>query len=568
MAETSIPVCEDQFMCPVCLDLLKDPVAIPCGHSYCMDCIKGCWDQDDQKGVYSCPQCREIFRPRPALRKNTMLAELVAKLNRTGGQATPVVRSVEPEDVVCDSCIGKKEKALKTCLTCLASYCETHVQPHFESLAFQKHTLVKATTPLKDQICSTHNKAIELWCQTDQKFLCYICMVDEHNGHKIVSVAAERAERQRHVGETRRKSQQRIKEREKKLQELRQAVASVRRSAQAAVEDSERIFTELIRSIEKRRREMTELIRDQEKSELSRAEGVLERLEQEIVDLRRRDTELEQLSHTEDHIHFLKTFSSVCASPGSEDFPCITVSPHLSFEDVGRSISQLKERLESFCKEEFGRLSTKGWGISEITSIKVIPPPESKTREDFLQYSCDLTLDPNTVNKYLCLSEGNRMVTHSKKARSYDHHPDRFDYYVAVLCRESVSTRSYWEVEWSRNWKDEEDGLYVAVSYKGLGRKGGSNECRFGYNDQSWTLVRSVSSYSFIHNSKVTKLPTLPSSSRIGVYVDHRAGILSFYEVSDTMTLLHRVHTTFTQHLYPGFSVWGGSNVRLCHHPK
>ncbi|XP_030631960.1 tripartite motif-containing protein 16-like [Chanos chanos] len=564
MAETSISVCEDQFMCPVCLDLLKDPVTIPCGHSYCIGCIKGYWDQDDQNGVYSCPQCRETFTPRPALHKNTMLAEVVEKLKTTEQQATqsPASCSTVSEDVVCDSCIGKKEKAIKTCLTCLASYCETHVQPHFESLALQEHTLVKASTKLKDNLCPRHNKVTELWCQTDQRSMCYLCTVNEHKGHKIISVADERTDRQKQLRETRRRSQQRIQEREKEVQKLRQAVESLSRSAQAAVEDSERIFTELIRSIERRRHQVTELIRDQEKSELSRIEGVLEQLEQEIADLRRRDTELEQLSHTEDHIRFLKTFSSVCASPGSEDFPCITVSPHLSFEDVGRSVSQLKERLESFCKEEFGRLSTK------VTSVKVIPPPEPKTREDFLQYSCDLTLDPNTVNKYLCLSEGNRMVTHSNRALSYPHHPDRFDYYVAVLCRESVSTRSYWEVEWSRNWRGGEDGLYVAASYKGLGRKGGSNECRFGYNDQSWTLVRSVTSYSFIHNSKETTLPTVPSSTRIGVYVDHRAGTLSFYSVSDTMTLLHRVQTTFTQPLYPGFSVWGGSSVRLCHHTK
>ncbi|XP_030634328.1 tripartite motif-containing protein 16-like [Chanos chanos] len=559
MAETSISVCEDQFICPVCVDTLKDPVTILCGHNYCLDCIKGYWDRDDQRGVYSCPQCRENFSIRPVLRKNTVLAELVAKLNRTGRQATPAVRSAEPEDAVCDSCIGKKEKAVKTCLTCLASYCETHVQPHFESPAFRKHTLVKATTQLKDQICSTHNKAIELWCQTDQKFMCYICMVDEHNGHKIVSVAAERAERQKELGDTKRRAQQRIQEREKKLQELRQAVASVRRSAQAAVEDSERIFTEMIRSIERRRREVTRLIRDQEKSELNDTEGVLKRLEREIADLRRRDTELEQLSQTEDHIHFLQNFPSLCALPGSEDLLSVYVSPHVSFEDVGQSVSQLKERLEDFCKEELDRLSYKE------TSITAIAPPEPKMREDFLQYSCDLTLDPNTVNKFLSLSAGNRVVTCGSTAQSYPDHPERFDYYLAVLCRESVSARCYWEVEWSGKWKGEEDGVYVAVSYKGLGRKGGGNECRFGYNDKSWTLVRCLSSYSVIHDNMKTKLPTVPSSSRIGVYVDYRAGTLSFYDVSNTMTLLHRVQTKFTEPLYPGFGVNVGLQLRLCH---
>ncbi|XP_030632914.1 tripartite motif-containing protein 16-like isoform X2 [Chanos chanos] len=568
MAEASISVGQDQFMCPVCLELLKDPVTIPCGHSYCMGCIKGCWDQDDQKGVYSCPQCRQTFTPEPYLAKNTMLAEVVQKLKK----ARPPCPAAPPAhcdtgDVECDFCIGKKEKAVKSCLTCLASYCQTHLQPHYESPAFQKHTLVKASTRLQDKICPHHNELIKLWCQTDQQFMCYLCMVDEHRDHKTVSVAAERTEREKQLGESQRKTQQRIQDREKEVQELRQAVESLRRSAQAAVEDSERIFTELIRSIERRRREVTELIRDQEKSELNDTEGVLKRLEREIADLRRRDTELEQLSHTEDHIHFLQSFPSLCAHPGSTDVPSITVSPHLSFEDVGKSVSQLKEQLEDFCKEELERLSTQVINISIVHDLASKPRKE----EDFLRYSSEFTLDPNTAHKHLRLSEGNRVVTWSDPPQSYPDRPERFNSYLAVLCRESVSARCYWEVEWSGKWRYGEGevyGVYVAVSYKSLGRKGLGNECRFGYNDQSWTLVRFLSGYSFIHNNTKTKLPIVPSSYRIGVYVDHRAGTLSFYEVSDTMTLLHRVHTTFTQPLYPGYSIWSGSKVKLCHQPK
>ncbi|XP_030634309.1 E3 ubiquitin-protein ligase TRIM16-like [Chanos chanos] len=553
MAEASISVFQDQFMCPVCLDLLKDPVTIPCGHSYCMGCIKGYWDQDDQKRVYSCPQCRETFIPeRPVLGKNTMFAEVVEKLKKMRLQAASPPAHCDTGDVECDFCIKKKEKAVKSCLTCLASYCQSHLQPHYESPAFQKHTLVKASTRLQDKICSHHNELIELWCQTDQQFMCYLCMLDEHRDHKTVSVTAERTERQKQLGESQRKTQKRIQEREKEVQELRQAVESLRRSAQAAVEDSESIFTELIRSIERRRREVTELIRDQEKSELSQAEGVLERLEQEIADLRRRDTELEQLLHTEDHIHFLQSFPSLCAPPGSTDLLSITVSPHLSFEDVGKSVSQLKEKLEDFCKEEVERLSM------QVKNIKIFPPPEPKTREEFLKYSCDLTLDLNTVNKHLCLSEENRVVTCSDRVQSYPDHPERFDMWCQVLCRESVSERCYWETEWSRN-----SGVHISVSYKGIRRKGRSNECRFGFNDQSWTLICSPSNYSFRHNNEETQLPTVPSFSRIGVYVDHRAGTLSFYSVSDTMTLLHRVHTTFTQPLCPGFRVYSGSKVTI-----
>ncbi|MCJ8731201.1 hypothetical protein PDJAM_G00196760 [Pangasius djambal] len=190
----------------------------------------------------------------------------------------------------------------------------------------------------------------------------------------------------------------------------------------------------------------------------------------------------------------------------------------------------------------------------------MFPLPEPQSREDFLKYSCQLRLDRNTANKLLCLSEENTMVTCSTVAQSYPDHAERFDCYLQVLCRESVCGRCYWEVEWSGN-----EGVSIAVSYKGISRKENSSVCVFGFNEQSWRLFCSPFEFIFRHNNKETGIPIKPSSSRIGVYVDHRAGILSFYSVSETMKLLHSVHTTFTQPLYPGFMVWLGSTVKLCH---
>ncbi|XP_061112616.1 tripartite motif-containing protein 16-like isoform X2 [Conger conger] len=558
MAEANISVDQDQFSCSICLDILKDPVTIHCGHSYCMGCIKGCWDQDDHTGVYSCPQCRQTFTPRPVLGRNTMLAEVVEKLKKTGLQAAPPAHCYAgPGDVACDICTGRKHKAIKSCLVCLASFCETHLQPHYESPAFKKHKLVKATGNLQEKICSNHDKLLEVFCRSDQQCICMLCAMDEHRGHDTVSVVAERTEKQKQLGVTQTKFQQRIQEREKELQDLRQAVQSLKRSAQTAVEDSERIFTELICSIERRRSEVKELIRDQEKAEVSRAEGLLERLEQEIAELRRREAELEQLSHTEDHIHFLQSCQSLCAPPGPGDLPSITVSPNVSFEAVRKSVSELKERLEDVFKAEFKVCSSFSLVIS-LSTVEEVPVLEPQTRQDFLKYGCQLTLDPNTAQRNLRLSEGNREVTCVREIQSYPHHPERFEYWEQVLCREGVSGRCYWEAERSGQW------VSIAVSYKEISRKGGGNDCVMGGNNKSWSLDCSPSSYSFWHNNVDTKIP-VPSSSRIGVYLDHRAGTLSFYSVSDTMTLLHRVQTTFTQPLYPGFRVhYYGSSVKLC----
>ncbi|XP_058649931.1 tripartite motif-containing protein 16-like [Onychostoma macrolepis] len=536
---------QDEFLCPVCLDLLKDPVTIQCGHSYCKSCITDCWDQEDEKRVYSCPQCRQTFSPRPILGKNTILVEMVEKLKKTKLQsAVPAGAG----DVQCDVCTGRKHKAVKSCLVCLNSYCQNHLEQHESSFKGKRHNLTEATGRLQEMICQKHEKLLEVFCRTDQKCMCVLCM-DEHKNHDTVSAAAQRTEKQKQLKETQKTFQQRIQQREKDLQQLREAVESQKRSAQTAVEDSERIFTELIRSIERSRSELIRLIRDQEKQAVSRAEGRLERLEQEINDLRRRDAELEQLSHTQDHIQFLQSFQSLSAPPESTDVNDDLFSSLVSSDDLRESVHQLRDKLEDFCKEELKKISDRE------TFTNIVP----RTRNHFLQYSHQLTLDLNTAHKYLRLSERNRVITVTDTVQSYPDHPDRFDV-SQVLCRESVCGRCYWELEWRGDY-----GVEISVSYKSISRKGWGVECVFGSNDQSWSLFCSPSRCSFSHNNIQTALSVKPIIRRIGVFVDHGAGTLSFYSVSDTMSLIHTVQTTFTQPLYPGFGVYlTGSSVKLC----
>ncbi|XP_053362955.1 E3 ubiquitin-protein ligase TRIM16-like [Clarias gariepinus] len=543
----------DHFTCPVCLDVLTEPVTNSCGHSYCKVCINGCWDQEDVKGVYSCPQCRETFTPRPVLHRNNILAEVVVKLKKTEVQApSPAYSYAGPGDVECDSCIGRKRKAVNSCLVCLASYCEDHLEPHYQSPAFKKHKLVEACADLQEKICSQHDKLIDIYCCTDQSFICYLCKMDGHTDHDTVLAKVERTEKEKELKKKLGGFEQRIKKRRESVQDLKRSMDFIKIHSQAAVDDNERIFTELISSMEKKRSEVTELIRAQEKAELSRAERLLEQLEQEIADLKRRVTELEQLSHTHDHIHFLQSFPSLCVSPGCEDSPSFTVNQHLSFDGVRKSLSDLRKRVEEICVEEFNKIH------SQVAAVLMIPLSKPKSREDLLEYFNYLTLDPNTANCKLFIFKNNRDVTLSRKQQGYSDHPERFDSWPQVLCKESMRGRCYWEVEWSGF------GVEISVSYKEISRKGEGKECRFGRNSQSWSLECSSSSVCFRHNSIITELQG-SASSRIGVYVDHNAGTLSFYSVPDTMSLLHTVHTTFTQPLYAGFSIWSyDSPMRLC----
>ncbi|XP_062305096.1 tripartite motif-containing protein 16-like isoform X2 [Osmerus eperlanus] len=559
MAQQGVVLDQDQFCCSICLDLLKDPVTLHCGHSYCSSCIEGCWDQDEQKGVYSCPQCRQSFTLRPALKRNYMLAEVVEKLKETGGaQAAPseLTSPAGPGEVTCDLCTGpRKERALKSCLMCMVSYCQTHLQPHYQVPGLKKHKLVEATSGLQDVICSSHDKLLEVFCRTDQQCICFLCTMEDHKGHDTVSVKDEREKKQDKLVLSQQEVQQRVKQREKELKELQQAVESFKLSGQAAEKDIERIFTELIRSIERRRSEVKDLIRAQQGAAVSQAEGLLERLEQEIAELRRRDAELEKLSHTEDNIHFLQNCQSLSSTSVSSDVPSISVPPLQYFKHVTEVVSELRDKLEELIQREWSNISTT------VSTVDVFLPPEPKTRADLLRYSCQLTLDTNTTHMNLYLSEENRKVTRLNQPQdlqafvqgwsypnfgwAYNIHPERFTKNYQVLCREALSGCCYWEVEWR-------DGrVNIAVSYKDINRT--DHTSFFGDSDKSWRLQCSSDGYSFKHN-RVETAVSGPRSSRVGVYLDHKAGTLSFYSViSDTVTLLHRVQTTFTQPLYPGF---------------
>lgn len=186
----------DQYNCSVCLDLMNDPVTIPCGHSYCRSCIKHYWDRDESRRA-RCPQCRQDFPKTPALNKNTMLAEILETLRNTTLQGSPpsppAQTSAQPGEVECDFCTDVKLRAVRSCLECRAAYCETHLQPHYDFPALRKHKLVVAAEILT---CPRHDRLLEAFCRTDNILICMSCVMDEHKGHDTVSSAAERDEKQ------------------------------------------------------------------------------------------------------------------------------------------------------------------------------------------------------------------------------------------------------------------------------------------------------------------------------------------------------------------------------------
>uniref|UniRef100_A0A8C4TJZ1 Uncharacterized protein n=1 Tax=Erpetoichthys calabaricus TaxID=27687 RepID=A0A8C4TJZ1_ERPCA len=413
---------------------------------------------------HDCPQCRMEFHPKPQLHKNTTLMNLIEKLKETAVDRTPPQGTAGPGSVSCDVCPERKRRASKTCMTCLVSFCETHLQPHLDSAAFKRHKLEEPTGNLEEKLCSKHQRLLEMFCRTDESCVCLLCAVTEHKSH------------------------------------------DTKMSANKEVQEHETNVKSALQSLERLRSKVTKMIRNHKQRELQRAKVLIEKLEKEIGELKSRDAELAELLQTSDHLSLVKLPSK---------FPSAQVF----------SVSMSADSFTGFL---------------------------------FISDSCPLTLDPNTAHRRLCLFEGNRMVNCEEAEASYPAHPDRFDCWEQILCREALNgTRCYWEVMWSGKKAE------IGVTYKGIGRKGVGNECVLGFNDKSWSLYCCDSSYSAWHNKRQTQIRA-PRSHRIGVYLDCPGGSLSFYSVSDTMTLLHKFSTSFNEPLYPGFGLGLASTVTIC----
>ncbi|XP_060757869.1 E3 ubiquitin/ISG15 ligase TRIM25 [Neoarius graeffei] len=186
---------QDSFSCPICLDPLENPVTIPCGHNYCMACIEDYWNEDKHSESYSCPECRETFKQRPALNKNTMFAEVVEQLKKARLQDTSP-RNHGPANMECCICTGQKRQAVKFCPECVESYCEAHTVRHEKANFGEKHIVV-SREPQMD-ICLRHNIPLEIYCRTDRQLICSLCFAESHRDHDAVSVTPVRTEKQEH----------------------------------------------------------------------------------------------------------------------------------------------------------------------------------------------------------------------------------------------------------------------------------------------------------------------------------------------------------------------------------
>ncbi|KAJ0000541.1 hypothetical protein NQD34_012383 [Periophthalmus magnuspinnatus] len=520
--------------CSVCLEELKEPVTIPCGHSHCSSCIHNHWDKEEKERLlYSCPQCRQNFIPRPVPVKNITLAGLVEELRRSGLTAPGSDCCYATSgDVSCDVCTGRKLKALRSCLQCVASYCEKHLQPHRDAAALQRHELVAPSHQLQDNLCSEHNEVKKMFCPTDGQLLCVVCCMEQHQGHHTVSSASERAQRQEQLPARRALLLQSIQHKKTDLKRLRQEAQDISRSAQRALHCSRNSFRDMALLLEKRRSEVEQWIHSQEETQLRRVQELQDQLQHDVSELKRSLSELDTLGPIKDHNQFILRCPPLATDTQYTESR-IQTDPR-DYEYITRAVSVLRDKMQLILEEAI--IQVKG-GLS----------PEPSSRDDFLRYARDITLDPDTAHTHLCLSNGNTKVTYMEGKQCSPEHSDRFTEHQ-VLSREQLTGRCYWEMEWSGYQ------CMIAAAYRDTER-----DTLFGNNEKSWALLCTIDAYYSFQYNTVEPRVSSPVESRIGVYLDHSAGALSFYSVQgQTMRLIHKVQTEFTQSLHVGVQLDSG----------
>lgn len=183
---------QNQLRCSMCQDVVTDPVTFPCGHSYCTGCFTDYCS--DVTGGFSCTQCQHTSGPAFG---NTAFNEVLDGLQTLNLQTASLVHSnTGAEDVECDICTGRRNIAVKSCLECLKSYCQNHLQQHDMFFRPNRHNLINPTRGLNEMICPRHRKYLEIYCRTDQRCICCLCLTEEHTNHEIVAAEVERNDKQ------------------------------------------------------------------------------------------------------------------------------------------------------------------------------------------------------------------------------------------------------------------------------------------------------------------------------------------------------------------------------------
>uniref|UniRef100_A0A087XQA0 Tripartite motif containing 25 n=1 Tax=Poecilia formosa TaxID=48698 RepID=A0A087XQA0_POEFO len=483
MSAASCLLSEEQFLCSICLDLFKDPLTTPCGHNFCKNCnTLGC------KSL--CPLCKRDFGARPELEINTFICEMVAqfkiKAQQKASGSSSEQQVAKPGEISCDLCSGTKLKALKSCLVCLLSYCETHLKPHLSESRLKKHQLMEPMKNLEEMLCKKHGKPLELFCKTDQTCICSLCSVLVHESHRFVPLShqyeAVRVELKKIEAELKKK----IQTNRLKVQEIKEVLNICKDAADGEKAEGVQVFTALKESVEKALEELINEIEEKQKTTEKQAEVFVKDLEQEISELMKKSFEVKKLSQSEDHLSLLQIKAALPTKKWTE----ISIHPPSYDETVVNFMSQMEVTTKKFYNE------------AELRRVQ--------------QYAVDVTLDPATAHPALILSDDEKRV-----------HCCQFTLYHNVFGKQGFSSgRFYFEagVQGKNNWT-------LGVARESVDRDG---PIQLSPENGYWTVGLRRNKF-MAFDDTCNGILCFPPPTKVGVFVN------SFYDVN-TSKCLHTFH--------------------------
>ncbi|XP_034713034.1 E3 ubiquitin-protein ligase TRIM39-like isoform X1 [Etheostoma cragini] len=523
---------EDQFRCSICLEIFNNPVSIPCGHNYCMGCIKRFWDTRQKS---ECPLCKESFRKRPELRINVGLKDITEQFKRSikdkphykpAPLKRPVPRQPSKSDVPCDICEGNLVMAVKSCFVCQASYCESHLIPHLRDAVLTKHRLTDPATFITSHLCISHNKLLDMFCKREQTPICTKCREKDHKHHEIVSIEKASMGVRTKLKKADADFQDMVKTRMKKLEEFKALVESSKMNEEQELQTSIEVATMVIGIIEKNQAALIQDIQQKREASERTEQKLIEELKGEINELQRRRSELQHLEHSGDPLHLLQSFPSLCSPLSTRDWSQVRLNSNSHIGTVRRAFSKLVE----VCHTLENKLSAE-----EMTKAT--------------QYAVDVTLDPVTASGWLCLSPDGKQVSLSlqlKKPPPADD-PLRFDSCVSVLGKEGfTSGRHYWVVQ-----VGDKTDWDVGVAKESINRKGAITvRPDYGY----WAICRRKGGSLSACAGPAITLHLYQIPQKVAVFLNYEEGSVSFYNAEAKTHIYTYSGCDFTETLYPYFN--------------
>lgn len=471
------------------------------------------------------------------------------------GSAPESSNAPRPDDVLCDSCIETPTKALKSCLTCLVSYCKGHLRPHLENAKFQNHRLVEPLHDIECRSCEVHQFPLDLFCVTDGCCMCRECESQGHQGHTTAPAVEARKQIETELQKKQGEIVTTLSTAEKAIDKLQSNNASVETSVAGIRTVIEQQFGILQTFVEEARRGAVEVLEGEQRGALRQAEGIQAHMEQRRAELKKTLVQIERLSRNKTDVDFLQEYSEWKKGVVDVDFTGVYIDPMDHLESFSRVLTECTqelggqiltiyiEKLQEICINE--KPGIKHMVNAEMPEDDSLSLPDPETREDFVRYSSSLSFDPDTTHYFLRLTEDNRKVTNTSPwQHSYPNNPARFEHWRQVMTSESLYMgRHYIEVEMNG------EGAHVGVTCKNIDRKSEESSGCITGNDFSWCLSMERRSFSVWHDNVETPLE-VSGITRVGIYIDFIKGSITFYNVTGSMTLLYKYKAVFMEPLY------------------